>query len=434
MRKYITYCILILSVCAQAKLADHFTKIGNERHTVTDKVSGREVIFLTDGKYINSTQYPHNKAWLEDDKYVMFESIRPRPDGKPVTGNASDYRNIERQLLAADVETGDIYWLASLEVEDTAKYGKYHLAMSTQYHADYAPATNSVVYYDMTGHNLYMLSLNTGQRKLILNVPDGTIGDPPTITDDGTRVVMYIAYPGPDSGMLFTGRTTAAVYLDIDPATNDMVGSLMPIYGWSHRKYPIESRPNNEINICHAVVNPVNKEEFSFCHGYNGYSNGSIDCGRIWYGKTDGSLVQMANPTPQGHIFTHEIWGPKGKLIYYVDIVSSGGISAVEPRTGRVKKLIENVSPRCLHISLSGDERRIVFDTQRATPVDENLNHLEDVVLFDVLTGKTEILANQMEGRDHPRQMHPGINRKGDKVYFTVADGPNSKAAVVKID
>ncbi len=434
MQKYITYSILILAVCVQAKLADHFPKIGNERHTVQDEVSGKEVIFLTDGKYINSTQYPHNKAWLENDKYVMFESVRPRPDGSASTGNASDYRNVERQLLAADVETGDIYWLASLEVEDVAKYGKYHLAMSTQYHTDYAPATNSVVYYDMTGHNLYMLSLNTGERKLVLNIPDGTIGDPPSITDDGTRVAIYVAYPGPDAGMIFSGRTTAVMYFDIDPATNDMVGALKSVYTWAHKKCPIPSNPNNTINVCHAVVNPANRDEISFCHGYGGYSDGSIDMARIWYAKADGSEVRMAAPTPAGHIHTHEIWGPKGRLMYFVDIKGTGGISAVDPRTGKVKKLLEGTNPRCLHISVSGDERRFVFDTQCTDPVDENLNHLENVMLFDVVTGQTKVLARQVEGRDHPRQMHPLITRKGDKVCFTVGDGPNSKVAVVNID
>ena len=429
--------LLSLVLCtdgARAQLAGHFPVIGNERHVVTDRVSGREVIFLTDGKYINSTQYPHNRGWLENDRYVMFESTRPRPAGKPATGDNSDYRHVERQLLAADVETGDIYWLATIEVEDTARYGRHHLAMSTQYHADYAPATHSVVYYDMTGHNLYMLSLTTGERRHVLHVPDGTIGDPPTICDDGTRVMIYIAYPDPARSPLFGGRTTIAAYLDINPATNEAVGPLHPVYSWTHRRYPIAGNPDNDINICHAVINPANKDEFSFCHGYNGYSDGSIDCVRTWYGRTDGSVIRMANPTPKGHIFTHEIWGPKGRLIYYVDIVNSGGISAVDPRTGEVTKLIENVMPRCLHISLSGDEKRIVFDTQRATPMDENLNHLEDVVLFDVATGKTRVLAHQMEGRDHPRQMHPSLNRKGDKVHFTVADGPNSKVAVVRID
>jgi Tol biopolymer transport system component len=426
-----------MSFVAYAELSDNFPLIGNERHTVIDEVSGKEVIFLTSVEYLNYSQYPHNKAFLEDDKYLIFESIRPRPDGSPSTGDGSDYRNTERQLFAANIETGDIYWLAALEVEDVSEYGKYHLPMSTQYHNDYAPKTNSVVYYDMTGHNLYMLSLNTGEKKHILNVDEGTIGDPPTISDCGTRVAMYIAYPGPDSGATFAGRTTAIVYVDIDPKTNERIGDMQVVHTWAHQRYPLPSNPNNAVNLTHAVINPANKEEISFCHGYGGVSDGSVKTARIWYAKADGSEIRMACPTPEGRIHTHELWAPKGRLIYFVDIKGTGGVSAVDPRTGKVNKLFEGTQPRCLHVSVCGRERRIVYDTQSShetNPLDEYQNHLEDIVLFDTATKKHTVLARQLEGLHHPRHMHPVINRRGDMVCFTVADKANSKVAVVKIE
>ena len=59
---------------------------------------------------------------------------------------------------------------------------------------------------------------------------------------------------------------------------------------------------------------------------------------------------------------------------------------------------------------------------------------MEDIVLLDVPTGKITTLAHQMGGLYHPRHIHPTINRKGNKVAFTVADGPNSKVAVISID
>lgn len=434
MQKIAYVCLLsVFTVSLQAKLADHFMKSGNEKASVQDAVSHKTVTFLTSGDYINSSQYPHNKAWLENDKYVMFESLRPRPDGQPSTGDNSDYRHTERQLMAADVESSDLYWLASLEVEDTTQYGSYHLSMSSMYHTDYAPASNSVVYYDMSGHNLYMLSLNTGERKLIYNAANGTIGDPPTISDDGTRVVVYIAHPGPANSTLFAGRTTSIVYFDIDPQTNDVIGEPVTVYTYAYKKYPTEAVPNNSISLSHAVINPSDKDEMSFCHGYAGYADGSVEMARVWYLKMDGSEMRMACPTPVDHIHTHEVWSAKGN-IYFVDIKGTGGISSVNPGTGEVKRLIDGINPRCLHISVSEDEKRIVFDTQSSTPLDENLNHLESIGFFDVESGQVRVLARQMEGKDHPRHMHPLITRKGDKVCFTVADGSNSKIAVVDID
>ena len=437
MRNQITvYCLLLSAVLAQAKLADHFPMIGNERHVVKDQLSGKDIIFLTDAKYMNSTQYPHNKAFIEDDKYVIFESSRLRPDGSGTAGTFPAYQNGERQLLAADIESGDIYHLASLEFEDTAKYGQYHVHTSSQYHSDYAPATNTVVYYDMTGHNLYMLNLNTGLRKQIWHTDYGTLGDPPSITEDGTRLIVYVVHSGVENPDFFANRITSVYYFDIDAVTNE-VSKPKLITVWVHRKVELDAVNTSGIYLAHPLVNPANRDEFSFCHGFNGYSNGTIDCARIWYGKVDGSLIQMANPTPEGHIFTHELWGPQGRLIYYVDIVTTGGISSVDPRTGEVVKLIEGTKPRCLHISVSGDEKRIVFDTQDYTPenpLDQYKNHLENIVLFDVPAKQTTILARQTEGQGHPRQMHPIINRKGNKVCFTVTDGPTSKVAVIKID
>ncbi len=439
MYKYITYGILILGVCVQAKLADHFPVVGNERHVVKDALSGRDIIFLTSGEYMNSTQYPHNKAFLEDDKYVIFESSRPRPDGTHKPGQMLHYQDGERQLLAANIETGDIHQLAVLEYEDTAQYGQYHLAMSSQYHSDYAPQTNTVVYYDMTGHNLYILSLNTGQRKKIWTMPYGRIGDPPSITDCGSRLLVYASHPGPAANPYLAGRTTVVYSMDIDTETNDVVGSPKVVVTWAHRTYPESDRG---IYLAHPVINPVNRDEMSFSHGYVTAADGSIDKARIWYAKVDGSEIRMACPTPAGRIHTHEVWGPKGKLIYFVDIENpdrygKSGLSAVDPRTGKVVKLLEGTLPRALHLSVSGDEKRIVFDTQDYlpdNPLNEFESHFENVTLFDVRTKKTTILARQLDSRGHPRQMHPIINRAGNMVVFTVSDGPNGKVAVVKID
>jgi Tol biopolymer transport system component len=428
---------VLFSNTAFSAISENFKMIGNEKEVVKDAVTGNDVIFLTSGEYINSTQYPHNKGWLENDRYIMFESTRPRPDGKPSTGDNSDYRHTERQLLAADIKTGDIYYLASLEVEDTARYGDDHVAMSSQYHADYAPGSNVIVYYDMTGHNLYILDLDNGRKKLIWNVKTGTIGDPPSITDDGSRLVVYVAHTGLDNGPYLAGRTTAVYYIDLDTQTNEVIAGPKVVTTWAHLTEESNPKSTNGINLCHAVINPANKEELSFCHGYPGYPDGSVEKSRVWYAKTDGSLVKMATLSPAGTIQTHEVWGPKGKFMYFVSIKGTGGITMLEPRSGITKTLIEGIYPRCLHVTVSGDEKRFAFDTQRPhekAPLDEHQNHMEDVVLFDLRTGKTRVLAHQLEGLHHPRQMHPGINRAGDKVYFTVAEGPNSRAAYVEID
>lgn len=435
--------IIVFSFAVNAKLADNFEKIANEKDIAVDSETGREIIYLTDGKYLNSGQYPHNKGWLEDEKYVIFESIRPRPDGKPSTGDNSDYRHVERQLMAADIGSGDIYWLASLEVEDTAKYGKNHLSMSSQYHSDYAPGSNVVVYYDMTGHNLYLLDLDDGQRKLLWNVKVGTLGDPPSITDDGSRLIVFVAHPGPENGNFFAGRTTAVYSIDLDPETNEIVKGPRVAVTWTNRAMESNPKDTNGINLSHSVINPLNKEEMFFCHGYSGLSDGSVDKARMWYAKTDGSLIKMDVVTPPGVIHTHEVWA--GKYKYFVDIpthdevIIDGGITRYDSQSEKVEKIIEGVTPSPIHVAVSRDGKRIIWDTMysltkitRGESVEQN--NSEDLVMLDVYSGKITKLARIMGGLRHPRHIHPNITPDGSKVMFTVADGVNSRVAVIKID
>ncbi|AQQ70954.1 Oligogalacturonate lyase [Limihaloglobus sulfuriphilus] len=415
------------------EICDVFPRVAeSETETVTDKVTGREIRFLTNGDYMNCHSYPHNRSWLEDDKYVMIESSRPRPEGtwKAACGEEDPYFRQERQLLAVNIDDGRIYHLATLEMEDTSKYAG-HLSMSSQYHADYAPGSNTVIYYDMSGHNLYMLDLTNGKRKRIMHVPDGTIGDPPTISRDGTRAVAYIDYPGPAENKQFFGRTTVMYAFDLNGI--ELTKSPYIINTFVQQVYK-EMR----IAPCHTVINPVNPDEVSYCHGFRDRSDGSVLKSRIWYSKIDGSLVKLANITPDGHIFTHEIWGPQGKYIYYVDIVEKGCVRRVEPRTGEVEQVFGDITPRCLHISLSGDENLVVYETQtydsKGNPLDKYGNHDEWLAVYNVKTGKHTRLARFREGLHHPRHCHPRINLEGTKVVFTTGHGYNSRVAYMEID
>jgi hypothetical protein len=431
----------ITAAAAIGALNEHFPKIANEREVVIDEYTGREIIFLTTGDYINSSQYPHQKGWLENDRYVIFESTRPRPDGKPSTGDGSNYRNIERQLLAADVDTGDIYWLATLEVEDVSRYGKYHLVMSSQYHSDYAPETNTIVYYDMSGHNLYLLNLNTGERNLIWHMPTGTIGDPPSISDCGTRIGVYVFHPGPDKDDILYGTTSAIYVMDVDTDTSTIKGSPRLVHSLAQPKTTIYHPGNSDldgkesnINLNHVVLNPANKEDLSFCRGYLGYSDGTVEKSRLWHGNSDGSLIKPAAITPKGHIHTHPIWEPSGRYKYLVNIRGAGSILRIDPRTSEVAAVIEDVRPRCLHVTTNYDGTLFVFDTQGSHPKDEYGNHLEDIMLYNTETEELTRLARQMEGLNHPRHMHPTITYNGTKVCFTVAHKEYSRIAVVYID
>jgi hypothetical protein len=438
--KIIVLCLFFCSFCSvYAGISDVFPRIGCEKEVVKDETTGRTITYLTSGEFMNCHFYPHNKTWAENDRYILIESSRPAP-GSSRNECKPEFFTGERQLLAADVSTGDLYHLATLEHESDAseKYGKYHFTMSSQYHADYAPGHNLVVYYDMTGHNLYLLSLDTGRKKLLWHVDKGTIGDPPTICNSGERVVVYMDMPGA-SDYDFTGRTSYAFYIDVDPVELTMKGRPEVITVLADRWLAPEKQTGGRrsmLNLSHALINPADKSEMSYSRGF-GIADGSVEMSRIWYAKVDGSLLKPANITEKGHIYTHDLWSPDGKYIYYVDICGTGGVSKVDPRTGETTVIFKDTNPRCLHVSVSMDERYIVFDTQVShgiKPIDKYKNHLEDLVLYDVNEKKFTLLATVNEGLNHPRHIHPQINYAGTKVAFTEADGYNSRVAFVKLD
>jgi Tol biopolymer transport system component len=352
-----------------------------------------------------------------------MESTRPRPDGTLISG--------ERQLIAADIQTGQLYWIGVLAYENTAQYGKYHIGVSSAYHADYSPKTNALLYYDMTSHNLYLRDFNTRKNTLLWSVATGTIGDPPSISEDGSRAIIYVRHPGPAATDTLYGTTIAMYVLDINIPNACMQGTPRLVTTFPERKNSLHPY----VNACHVQLNPVNIEEFSFCHGYNEVSSGDVLAARVWYGKTDGSLVRMTSLVPKGRIQTHEIWGPLGKFMYVVEMQTDGkgNVVRIDPRTGELKTIVSGTPAvnRCLHINMSGDEKKLVWDTQCRDPLDQYQNHLENITLYNVDTQTTTVLARQLEGLNHPRHMHPNMTKDGSKVAFTVAEGSKSKVAFV---
>lgn len=238
--------------------------------------------------------------------------------------------------LKVDIADGRVTHLATLEVEDTAKYGPAHLEISSQYHADYAPLADTLVYYDMTGHNMYLLGLDTGRRERILHEPEGTIGDPPSISPDGTRVVT--AFPGQKG----------------------------PRYA-EHEK--------DQVHINHCQINPANKDHTSYAHEFHGFGvDGSLLKTRCWQVMADGSgnrPTSGGQRVGEGH--THEVFGPKGESLYYVDF-SHRSVCAVDCATG------------------------------------EHGNPMSSILLVDTQTGRQEVLCRFPREQAFPMDHCPSLN------------------------
>jgi hypothetical protein len=426
---YIIFFILVLYGCSFAGISSEFQLIGNEKTSSVDPETGARVYYLTSADHMNTHAYPHSRTFAEDDQYVIVESSRPRPDGTDNGGDFPSYTK-ERQLLAVNISTGGIYHIDSLLVEDVAQYGSSHFYTSSQYHTDYSPDTNNLVYYDMTGHNLYLMDFDTGDKKLLWHCNEGTIGDPPSISQDGSRIMVYVTHPGPASDSMLRGTSKGVYAIDLDDTT--VIKGPYLVYATIDRRLS-----DTTMGLAHIIVNPANPDEFSFSRGYGGYSDGSIEKTRVWYGRVESPLIKAALPTPAGMIHTHEIWGPQGKYMYLVALEGTGAIWKFDPRTEKKEILTQGINPRCLHVSTCGSERFFVYETQTShtiKPLDEYSNHTESVYLFDRITGNTVKLSNVVEGLNHPRHVHPQLNMAGDKVVYTESDESGSKIALIELE
>ena len=391
--------------------------------TKVDKDTGVTMHIVTDTPTINTIGYPTCRTWSRDGRSLFIESTRPRPDG---TSHPK-----ERQLLKVDIEDGKVTHLATLEAEDVAPYGAAHMRVSSQYHADYAPEANTLVYYDMTGHNMYLLNLDTGKRARILHEPEGTIGDPPAISHDGTRVVYYVFYPGIEN-RFFTGANTVIFALDVDPVTCEAVGEPQVVVAYPGRKGSrFAENARDQVHVNHCQINPANKAHISYAHEFHGFGvDGNLMKTRLWQVMVDGTDNRPLDRQKPGDGHTHEVFGPKGDTLYFV---SRGEVYAIDFATGKKRLVFDAVEHGACHITVSPDERWIAADMFSHADKDEHGNPMSGVLLVDTKTGRQQVLCRFPRGNSHPFHPHPNFSPDGKRIAFTIADGPNSQVGWVDV-
>lgn len=386
---------------------------------VADKEQKLQTNFhvLTDTPGVNTINYPTCRTWSKDGKSLFFESSRPRPDGTSHPG--------ERQLLRIDIADKKITHLATLEAEkDVAKYGKAHRIISSHYHADYAPQADILVYYDMTAHNMYLLDLNTGKQERILHLPDGTIGDPPSISMDGRRVVYYVFYPSVENSY-FSDLTTVIFSFDVDPVALKAIGEPKIVLAYPGRKLPRHAENiRNQIFVDHPQMNPTNNDHISYAHEFSGFNpDGSLLTTRLWQVMADGSDNRPFVIQQPGEGHTHEVFGPKGKLIYWV---TRGLVYSADFTSGEKKLVFDGSKYGGCHVAVSPDERWIALDLWLGEGNDEHGNPISGIMLVDTKTGEHRIVCKFPRLNGHPGHPHPNFSPDGSKIAFTLASGPET--------
>ncbi len=382
--------------------------------TITCAETGRKITFVTSGKYANTIAYPTCRTWSADGKWIFIESTRPGPDGKQTPR--------ERQLIKINVETGETRHLFTIKTEDTKKYGDAQFGLSSQHHFDYAPQGNVIVCYDICGHNMYLINAETGESKLILHEPEGTIGDPPAITPDGKRVVYYVIMPIIRNR--FFGRGMSVVFaLDVDPETLQAVGEpkIITTYPARLEKGGNPSPMPDGVVVNHCQVNPKNCDHYIYSHQYLRPTEPSLMYTRCWE-NVDG-LDRPIIAAPAKGWQTHEVCGPLGNGLY---LIENWNLVYVDFKTKKVRNISIDNAKRACHITVSPDERWVVADMFYDDNPDENYCYNSGLLLINVETGKYDVVCKFKRGKDHPAHPHPNFCPDGKRVAFVVADGKST--------
>lgn len=415
--KAAVFLLIYLQCCSAAQI------------TTIDGKHGLPVRVVTSGEWMNTIFYPTCRTWSSDSTKLYIESSRPRPDG---TKSSPE----ERQILEVDIRTGATRHLATLQVEDTKPYGIAHVGGSSEYHADIS-MTGVMVYYDMTSHNLYLMDVRTGRSRRILHETEGFIGDPPSISTDGTRIAYYTAFPIPESRW-FSEANYAIFVQDIDPEALNVVGPPRLVLAYPKRKLA-GGAPGEQgfIFANHVQISPANKDLIGFAHERGGPPEiMPREARRLWTIRSDGSdMKSWGSEDPGKDKNTHEVFGDSGRKLYYVGIHRDPGGNAVlcvDLATGKEREIYRD-RRRPMHITVSPDEKWVAADTWDDSHLDNNGNAICSLTLANVETGKVRVVAEFPRGGDHPYHPHPNFSPDGALIAF-VMKGPEASSQVAYVD
>lgn len=382
--------------------------VGNEKEKVVDSQSGRTIRYLTQGDFIDTHFHYHNISWGEigGRDYLFFSSSRNRP------AEAGETVNGERQIMAADVETGDLYYLTTIMNDG----GSVSHLTTRPYFATYNDATQTIFFFDKKRTNIYAYNCLTGEQNHLLSLPAGAVSrEMDDFADDQVIRLMW-AYS-------LSGQDYIAL-ADFDHDLSLTASATLR-----------QSGTNEALN--HVGISPADKNMFFYKHHHDRQPDGS-------YATEDLCLVNLNSPqdttivNSQGEKVDHMVWGKSGDLIYWDDnqghicchAVGVSGISIIG-------------SFGSIHNQLSSDENRWVCDT-RSIPIATNMvgnvstvNWNGKIKIYDFDTEQLTVYADIIWGEPHPRHPHAVFSPDDSMISFVagaaVSNG-NTRVAVMQVD
>ncbi|MGZ0707710.1 hypothetical protein ACWPKO_05190 [Coraliomargarita sp. W4R53] len=431
MKQTMTYLSFFFSFCAfafssvcvlgKSEVPSHWRAVESEAHTVQFDLGLPPVLYLTSGESTDYLLYPHSHAWSGDSRFVFFESVRLDPNG--VAGN---------QLMAADSETGDLYWICSIPEGSNRERLGSQIVTSRKFHISHAPESGRFVIISMDASSVYIYEPTTGETRELFSFPEGAIGGSPDISTDGSRVLLWVSHEG-NSSMPGAGERLYGFYeFEIpDEWQGDYVQPKL-VGHFVQRTGEEDGKPFT-INAAHTILHPTDANIFSFSHQcVRVKPDGSALRSTIWLVDQRSGEIKTAALTPKGRYHTHQVFGSKGESMYLVDTGDVVRLSLADFSVENLLSADDIDNGRPWHITVDAEEKFLAFDTQMPGEFDVDGTRATQIYLLDLLSGEAKLLARSRTGINHPYHPHPYLAYDASKVAFTEAmlEG-NSRIGVV---
>lgn len=438
--KRIFICVLACWLWVQpghAQISTLFQNIGFERQSVIDVLTGTEIVYLTSGQYAETLPDCGHYCYAENGQYIIFESDRPKPAGGSLPG--------EKQLLAANIATGNIYWLCSILTENTGSYGQYHVSLPAAGHFDCSTQTGIGVFRNISGHSLSTLNLGNGQLHEIWHINNGTIYGSPSISRDGSKILVHVVHPGPDNGAFFAGYTSIIYQLGIDINTGQLLSGPDICYTFCWQK----TDDGKIMRLSDNLINPARPDEALVLCDLVDSASQIVAAGRnLVFLKADASLAYSIFPAPKNNSIK-AVWGGRGSYAYYTDngrfvrvFVNNGQTQTWTPRiiTNKIrvtpKVLSKDAAGKALSIisnayylddlSVSDDEQWIAYFEHTDTGGQQRYA----LGLLNTFKGTYKKLLNSVSSSG-PLYQNLIISIDGSKLAFIGCNGTTSRIAFV---
>ncbi|MEA2068364.1 MAG: hypothetical protein U9P12_04110, partial [Verrucomicrobiota bacterium] len=379
---------------------------GNEMEEIVDAETGRTVIYLTRGDSLDTHFHYHGGSWgtINGATYLFFASSRERPAGVGTTLSG------ERQLMAANVETGDLYYLTSIPnpLEGRLYYHR-------PYQATYNDDLKTIFFWGLLRHQLYAYNCVTGVRTLLVTLPSTHVSRLMDDFVDATSVRLI--YPVSD-------RATDLEYIEVADFDRD----LNPL----SRTVVRTSLVGDALN--HVEIRPDDKDVFFYKHHQNVDSpsyQAILMVADLSSQQSD--IVVNSNETPY---VDHMIWGKSGDHIYWDD--NAGNLWSFD-WAAQTNAIVGGASP--IHNQLSSDEQLWVYDRRTDPPYfSQPFEHITlenwqgSIRIHDMATDTSEKQANIIWASPHPRHPHAIFSPDDSMISFvTGMDNENSRVAIMRV-